>query len=177
MSIASRRWGAPLRVVAAVAVTLSAGGCGQDNDAGGVATTRAEPAVAAPASAGLDVTTTIRLENQLSAAPTTVGGRGGRPGSQLVFTGMLFKRNGSSAIGRSQGSCTRTAPGRGEVYQCLLSFILRDGAIYGQSVASADGPALGVITGGTKEYRNVRGTFRFKATGDPRVSLTLAFTR
>ena len=58
------------------------------------------------------------------------------------------------------------------VYQCLLSFVLRDGVIYGQSMASADGPAGGVVTGGTDRYRDARGTFRFKATGSPRVNLT-----
>jgi hypothetical protein len=163
-------------MVAAVAVTLSVGGCGQGDHAGGAAATSDDPLAAAPASVPSETTTTIRLESQLSAAPKAVGPRA-LPGSQLVFTGMLFTPKGTSAIGRSQGSCTRTARGGGEVYQCLLSFIMRDGTIYAQSVASADGPADGVVTGGTSHYRDMRGTFRFKATGDPRVDLTLAVRR
>jgi hypothetical protein len=176
MSVASKR-GARLRIAAAVAVTLSVGGCGQGDHAGAGTATGDDLAIAAPASAPPETTTTIRLESQLAAAPRAVGPSVAGPGSQLVFTGMLFKPKGTSAIGRSQGSCTRTARGGGEVYQCLLSFILRDGTIYAQSVASADGPAGGVVTGGTSRYRNMRGTFRFKATGDPRVDLTLAVSR
>jgi hypothetical protein len=173
MSNASRRRDLPLRVVAAAAVTLAVGGCGH-GDSGGAAATSTIPPAAVPAPATPRETTTIRLESQLAAPPRPAGGRSALPGTQLVFTGMLFKPHGTSAIGRSQGSCTRTAAGGGEVYQCLLSFIMRGGVIYAQSVASADGPAAGVVTGGTDRYEDMRGTFRFKATGNPRVDLTLA---
>lgn len=173
MSKTSRRRVSPVRAVAAAAVAMTVGGCGQGSpadDAAARAGTATEPA---PATAPADETTTIRLENQLSAAPRAAGGNSAQLGSQLIFTGMLFKPNGTAATGRSLGSCTRTAPGRGEVYQCLLTFILNGGVIYAQSVASADGPADGVITGGTKRYEGMRGTFRFKATGESRVDLIL----
>jgi hypothetical protein len=177
MSKTSRRRVSPARAVAAVAVAMTVGGCGQGSGGGGPAVRADTVADPAPASAASDETTTLRLENQLSGAPRAAGGRSALLGSQLVFTGMLFKPNGSSAIGRSLGSCTRTAPGGGEVYQCLLTFILRGGSIYAQAVASADGPADGVVTGGTNRYEGMRGTFRFKATGDSRVRLTLTVRR
>lgn len=177
MSKASRRRVSPVRAVAAAAVAMTVGGCGQGSADDGVVARAGTAADPAPAAAAADEATTIRLENQLAAAPRTAGGRGAQPGSQLVFTGMLFRPRGSSAIGRSLGSCTRTAPGGGEVYQCLLTFILRGGVIYAQSLASADGPADGVVTGGTKRYEGMRGTFRFKATGDSRVDLTLTVKR
>ena len=152
-------------ITAGLAVALVAAGCG-----GGKDDVAPEDIATTTRSAGARTTsTTLALKSQLSA-----GGRRASSalGSQMVFTGMLFRPKGGSAIGRSQGACTRTAPGRGEVYQCLLSFVLRDGVIYGQSMASADGPAGGVVTGGTDRYHDARGTFRYKATGSARVNLT-----
>jgi hypothetical protein len=90
---------------------------------------------------------------------------------------MLFKPGARAAIGRSQGSCTRTARGGGEVFQCLLSFVLNGGAIYAQSTSSSRGPAAGVVTGGTGRYAYLRGTFRYEATGNPRVDLTFRLSR
>jgi hypothetical protein len=173
---ASRRW---LPLAAITAAALLGAGCGGDDDPS-AATKDATVAQAAPAdadaAAGGDAvaTETMRLESQLSAAPKT---KGDAPGSQMVFTGMLFKPDATSAIGRSQGSCTRTAPGAGAVFQCLLSFVLRNGVIFAQSVSSTGGPANGAITGGIGDYRDVRGAFTYKATGSPRVALTLRMKR
>lgn len=153
---------APRVIVACATVAAGCGGCGAATEPAGIstATTGATPRPAIR---------TLALQSQLSAAARRAGSE---PGSQMVFTSMLFRPKGRSAIGRSQGACTRTAPGRGEVYQCLLSFVLRDGVIHAQAMSSADGPADGVVTGGTERYRNARGTFRYKATGTPRVDLT-----
>jgi hypothetical protein len=154
--------------VGLVGAALVAGGCGgagtsdRAQDEAGIETATTDSATPR------ETSSTLALKSQLS--PGTRRGAN-LPGSQMVFNGMLFRPKGGSAIGRSQGACTRTAAGRGEVYQCLLSFVLRDGVIYGQSMASADGPAGGVVTGGTERYRNARGTFRFKTTGTPRVDL------
>lgn len=148
-------------LVAGCGSSGSGSGSGSGSTSGGAATT--DPGV------GHDLARTLRFKSQLSAAPRE---RNAQPGAQMVFTGMLFKPKGGSAIGRSQGACTRTATGRGAVFQCLLSFVLHDGVIYAQSIASLDGPADGVVTGGTESYAGVRGTFDFKATGNPRVDLT-----
>jgi hypothetical protein len=51
--------------------------------------------------------------------------------------------------------------------------VFRDGVIYGQSTASAQGPFEGVVTGGTHAYSNVLGTFAYRSTGDSRVNLKL----
>jgi hypothetical protein len=173
---ASRRW-LPLAAIAIATAALLGAGCGGDDDPS-AATKDATVAEAVPADAaagGDDAATeTMKLESQLSAAPKT---KGDAPGSQMVFTGMLFKPDATSAIGRSQGSCTRTAPGAGAVFQCLLSFVLRDGVIFAQSVSSTGGPANGAITGGIGSYRDVRGAFTYKATGSPRVALTLRMKR
>jgi hypothetical protein len=63
----------------------------------------------------------------------------------------------------------RTAPGRGDVFQCLLAYVLPNGVIYAQSVSGF----AAATTGGTNRYATVRGTFRYQATGSPRVNLTL----
>jgi hypothetical protein len=150
---------------AVLVATLTAGGCGGSDKP---ASQSDEPIVTTSGS-GPGATQTLRLESQLSPSARR---QSNVPGTQMVFTGMLFRPKGKSAIGRSQGACTRTAPGRGEVYQCTLSFVLRGGTIYGQAMSSADGPAEGVVTGGVGHYRDADGTFAFKATGTPRVRLT-----
>jgi hypothetical protein len=149
-----------------VLCALAAAGCGGGAD---TRTTSDLPTVTTDAAAPRASTRTLALQSQLSAGARRASDA---PGSAMVLTGMLFRPKGTSAIGRSQGACVRTARGRGEVYECLLSFVLRDGVIHGQATSSADGPAEGVVTGGTERYRNARGTFRYRATGTPRVNLT-----
>jgi hypothetical protein len=169
---ASRRW---LSLAAIAAAALLGAGCGGGDDSSAATKDTAAPNVAASDSGSTgESRETLELESQLSSAPQA---RGSRPGAQMVFTGMLFRPDGSSAIGRSLGSCTRTAPGKGAVYQCLLSFILHDGAIYAQSVSSGGGPSDGAVTGGTGSYARVHGTFSYKATGSPRVKLTMRYAR
>jgi hypothetical protein len=115
---------------------------------------------------------TLKLEDQLTTqtalpiSPTT------SLGAQFVFTGMIFEPAGTAAIGRDQAACTRTAPGNGQVFECLMTFILPAGQIYAEAASSHSGPATGVVTGGTGSYAGMRGTFVFTATGNPRVDLT-----
>jgi hypothetical protein len=176
----TRRW----TVIAALAAAaLAAGGCGGKSDAKTTAAAAAAspppaasdaPAGGAGSSSGASAARTLKLESQLSAAPHA---EGHAPGAKMVFTGMLFRPGGSSAIGRSQGSCTRTATGKGAVFQCLLSFVLHDGVIFAQSVSSMGGPANGAVTGGIGSYGGARGTFSYKANGTPRVDLTMRYAR
>jgi hypothetical protein len=147
-------------VAAVAAATLGIAGCGGDDSAGDGATQRQ----------------TLRLQSQL-AAPPRGAPTGREPGSQLLFNGMLFKPDAGPAIGRSQASCTRTARGAGDVFQCLLSFVLEEGMIYAQSTSSSQGPADGVVTGGTRQYANMRGTFGYAANGTARVDLTFRLVR
>jgi hypothetical protein len=160
------RPGAGRRVAPAAVAALALAGCGA---------TAVKTVSVRAATAAAPESTTLRLQSQLSgsaqgATPTSP------PGSAMIFTGMLFQPKGAAAIGRSQGACTRTAPGKGDIYQCLLTFLFADGDIYAQSVASFEGPSDGVITGGTHRYAGAHGTFVYKATGNPRVDLTLVLS-
>jgi hypothetical protein len=155
----SRTRRAAAAAVVAAAATLGIAGCGNASDDGGAAQRQ-----------------TLRLRSQLVAPPR--GAPTGRePGSPLLFNGMLFQPDAGRAVGRSQASCTRTANGDGEVFQCLLSFVLDEGMIYAQSTSSPRGPADGVVTGGTRQYANVRGTFGYAANGTARVDLTFRLVR
>jgi hypothetical protein len=154
----TRAWRAAAAAAVAVA-TLGIAGCGNDSGDGGASHRQ-----------------TLRLQSQL-VAPSRGAPTGRVPGSALLFNGMLFKPGAGRAIGRSQGSCTRTARGEGDVFQCLLSFVLSDGMIYAQATSSSRGPADGVVTGGTRQYANVRGTFGYEANGTARVDLTFRLVR
>lgn len=145
---------------AIAAATLGIAGCGSSDSDGDGATQRQ----------------TVRLQSQLAAAPRGAP-TGSEPGSPLLLHGMLFKPDAGRAIGRSQASCTRTARGAGDVFQCLLSFVLDEGMIFAQSTSSSQGPADGVVTGGTRQYANVRGTFGYVANGTARVDLTFRLVR
>lgn len=156
----SRARRAAAAAAVAAAATLGIAGCGgSDSDDDGTVQRQ-----------------TLRLQSQL-AAPPRGAPTGREPGSSLLFNGTLFKPAAGPAVGRSQGSCTRTAPGEGEVFQCLLSFVLDEGMIYAQSMSSSRGPSDGVVTGGTRQYANVRGTFGYEANGTARVDLTFRLAR
>jgi hypothetical protein len=90
---------------------------------------------------------------------------------------MLFKPRAARATGRYQGSCVRVARGGGDAFQCVINYIVPNGVIYGEAISSSQGPGQGVITGGTGAYASARGTFQYRATGNPRVELTLRITR
>jgi hypothetical protein len=144
--------------VAGLVLTVCAAGCGATES-------------------GSDKTQTLKLESQLTSennlliTPTT------SLGAQLVFTGMIFLPEGTAAIGRDQTACTRTAPGNGQVFECVMTFVMPSGQIYAEAASSHSGPATGVVTGGTGTYDGARGTFVFTATGTPRVDLTLKLIR
>ncbi|MHB8694638.1 MAG: hypothetical protein ACYDHH_25655 [Solirubrobacteraceae bacterium] len=153
----------------ATATALAIAGCGGGGKS--KATTSAIE-TAAPSSH----VSVFRLQSQITAmSPSARSARAA--GSVLVFVGMLFQPNRATAIGRYQGSCVRTAPSNGDVFECLLTYIVKDGDIYAQSVSSSQGPADGAVTGGTGRYAGVHGTFQYKATGNPRVDLTFALVR
>jgi hypothetical protein len=98
-------------------------------------------------------------------------------GAQLVFVETIYRATGNTAIGRDQASCTRVAPGNGVAYECLITFVLPTGDIYGEAASSHDGPSSGVVTGGTGSYSGVRGTFLFGASADPLVKLEFSLTK
>lgn len=125
---------------------------------------------------GAPRTRTLQLQNQLTAESNLAISPATSLGAQLVFTGMVYEPNGTAAIGRDQTACTRTGPGNGQVFECLMTFIMPAGMIYAEAASSHSGPSTGVVTGGTGAYAATRGTFQFTATGNPRVDLTFDLT-
>jgi hypothetical protein len=120
--------------------------------------------------------TTLRLESQLSSTKNVFVTPGQSLGQELIFSAMIYPPGAPAATGRSQGTCLRAEPGDGEVYNCQLTFVLAAGTIYALALSSHDGPASGVIAGGTGSYKNTRGSFLYVSTGKARISLTLTLT-
>lgn len=150
---APRRRSLPARLGAAVVVAAAVGGC---------------------ASAGK--TRTVRFESQLSTTRAVFISPGRSLGQELIFTAMIYPPGAPAANGRSDGTCIRAEPGNGEVYNCQLTFTLPGGTVYALALASHDGPASGIVAGGTGTYGNVRGSFAYVATGGPRIVLTFKLT-
>lgn len=147
----------PLRRIGSVALALGVG-------------------LTASACGGSPATTTVHLDSQLSATRNLFVTPGDSLGQELIFTAMVYPPGGSAAIGRSQGTCLRSQPGNGEVYNCQLTFVLPAGTVYALALASHNGPAAGIIAGGTGSYKNARGSFLYTASGKPRIMLTLTLT-
>jgi hypothetical protein len=173
----ARSWSPSTRCAQAIAVALAAvvggAGCGA---AGDRAATLPIAKVSDQPSA-IERSVTLKLQSQQSTPPAVIGKPGSQPGALMLLNGMLFQAGGTAAIGRSQAACTRTAPGNGEVFECQITFIMADGTIDAQSISSVGGPAEGSIGGGTHAYADARGTFSYRATGNPRVDLTLNLQR
>jgi hypothetical protein len=136
----------------------------------------------APPAASGGSTSQVRLQSQLSTFKVLPGaGRSSEDsnslGTQLILTGMLFQPHASQASGRSQAVCTRTGGGAGEVFQCSIAFLLPQGTIYGDGVASRQGIASGIVAGGTGRYAGERGTFSYRRASGPRVDLTFTVQR
>jgi hypothetical protein len=118
----------------------------------------------------------LRFESQLSSTQTVFISPGRSLGQELIFTAMIYPPGAPAANGRSQGTCIRAEPGNGEVYNCQLTFILPGGTVYALALASHDGPASGIVAGGTGSYASARGRFAYTATGSPRIGLTFTLT-
>ncbi len=133
-------------------------------------------AVAVAGCAGTGKTRTVRFESQLSSTRSVFISPGQSLGQELIFTAMVYPPGGSTANGRTEGTCIRAEPGNGEVYNCQLTFVLPGGNVYALALASHNGPAAGIIAGGTGSFADVRGRFAYLATGGPRIGLTFTMT-
>lgn len=114
---------------------------------------------------------TLTYESQLTTSSTAPDR--GSTGQQLVMRAMLYTPGARAATARSQATCTRTQPGAGEVYNCQLVYLFPTGKLYALAASSRQGPATGIIAGGTGSYANARGSFRYDRTQGSRSKLTV----
>jgi hypothetical protein len=101
-----------------------------------------------------------------------LGAPGFSQGDLFVFHDLIFTADGATQVGRDGGSCVifdATMPEE----NCTLTFVLPEGEITVQFVTSV-GPAPKpfAITGGTGQYRNVRGAGILAERGDETADLT-----
>lgn len=145
-------------VVAATAVLLAGCGGGGDDD---------------DSAKDEGSTRTVRLESQLTGVDRVPVNAPAGADTQLRLLAQVYEPGEEDAVGRSQAACVRALRGGGQVYNCDIVFVLPKGNMYGLAIASRDGPASGVIVGGTRDFALARGTFDYGARDGQRVKLTV----
>ncbi|MFI1420820.1 hypothetical protein ACH4VX_23125 [Streptomyces sp. NPDC020731] len=105
---------------------------------------------------------TIRVEARLQVGEELdLGATGRSVGDQFVFSGNLMSAEGAEErlVGRIGGFCVITDPER-NAGQCASTAVLPEGQITVQGEQAGipvPGPAVNAITGGTGDFRKVRG--------------------
>ncbi|GHG37292.1 MULTISPECIES: hypothetical protein [Streptomyces] len=140
--------------------------------AAAIAFTAAAPVAAAPAADGFEFTLYAK------EVPTDEGGEtGGAPevGDSFAFADDLSRSKGGETVGRDGVACTVARAGNPADLMCVGTFVLNGGpggAIAGQTLLSVDptddAPAAFdiAVTGGTGDFKDVRGWIRSTPDGD-----------
>ena len=91
--------------------------------------------------------------------------RGDSQGDQFPFSNPLFNASNTQQVGRDQGNCIRTNPGRGE-WQCSWTNKLPNGQITVEGPFYDTRDSLLAIIGGTGAYRDAHGQMLLHARPD-----------
>src|SRR5512140_3604217 len=85
-----------------------------------------------------------------------LGAKGDSRGDMLMFGNNVYNAANTTKIGRDEGSCWRTNPGK--VWECSWTTVLSGGSLVVQGPFFDSGQnSILAITGGTGIYRNARG--------------------
>jgi allene oxide cyclase len=105
------------------------------------------------------------VERPLSDAVTDTGPAGDSAGDLLTFANKLYDDTNTDVVGKDQGSCIRIDPAKGK-WQCSYTSFLEGGQITVEGAFYDTRDSLFAVTGGTGQYRNVRGTQALKVRSD-----------
>lgn len=79
-------------------------------------------------------------------------------GDLLAFANKVYDKSNTHRVGRDNGSCVRTAPGR--AYECEWTLSLARGSVVVQGPFHDVGDSVLAVTGGTGRYRSASGQMR-----------------
>ncbi|WP_457110333.1 dirigent protein [Marmoricola sp. URHA0025 HA25] len=100
------------------------------------------------------VTFTV-VERATSDTVVDNGVAGDSVGDLIAFGNPIYNATNTVRVGRDQGSCVRTNPGKS--YECEWTLILPEGHIVAQGPFQDSHDSTMAITGGTGRYRHASG--------------------
>jgi hypothetical protein len=101
-------------------------------------------------------------------------------GDEVVFHDQLLR--GGGTIGHDGGACQATLVAKGQVpqFQCLVTFVFKDGQVTVQGLLNIANPAsfqgTFAVTGGTGIYREARGQATIHQTSATLATITLSIS-
>lgn len=101
------------------------------------------------------------IEHADSDTMADLGDEGDSIGDTLSFSNELYDESDSNVVGSSDGSCTRTKPGK--TWHCTWTNTLQDGSIVVSGPFYDEGDSTLAITGGTGDYAGASGEMELKA--------------
>ena len=100
------------------------------------------------------------VERATTDAVTDLGPAGDSAGDLLTFANEIYDGANIHKVGTDQGYCVRTEVGKS--WECNYTTFLDDGQITVEGPFFDAGDSTFAITGGTRAYRNARGSLELK---------------
>lgn len=100
------------------------------------------------------------VERATTDAVTDLGPAGDSAGDLLTFANEIYDGANIHKVGTDQGYCVRTEVGKS--WECNYTTFLADGQITVEGPFFDAGDSTFAITGGTRAYRNARGSLELK---------------
>ena len=100
------------------------------------------------------------VERATTDAVTDLGPAGDSVGDLLTFANEIYDGANIHKVGTDQGYCVRTEVGKS--WECNYTTFLDDGQITVEGPFFDAGDSTFAITGGTRAYRNARGSLELK---------------
>jgi allene oxide cyclase len=100
------------------------------------------------------------VERATTDTVSDISPAGDSAGDLLTFANEIFDAANVHKVGTDQGYCVRTEAG--ESWECNFTTFLDDGQIVVEGPFFDTGDSTFAITGGTRAYRNARGSMELK---------------
>lgn len=113
------------------------------------------------------------VERAVTDTVVDIGPTGDSRGDMLAFANPVYDSANSKRVGRDQGSCVRTVPGK--AWQCAFTTFLPKGSLVAEGPFYDSRDSVMAITGGTGAYSRARGVLHLHARNAKGTAYTFRF--
>jgi allene oxide cyclase len=106
----------------------------------------------------------IVVERAASDTVTDTGAKGDSVGDILTFANDIYDKDNKTLVGHDNGWCVRTVVG--QAWECFWTVTLNEGQITVEGPYFDTKDSALAVTGGTGEYKSVRGEMKLHARDD-----------